>query len=142
MIDYEDALLFGKNKKLLLKEHERCELCGSRRGLEVHHIIPQVCGGKSEFSNLIVLCCSCHAKLTPKSYLTKVGIDKVRERNRIIDCFNEMLNNRITDCFNEMLKAIEAQEPVTASETVDIIAEVYQSFVQKRKPSQKEHKND
>lgn len=130
MIDYEDALLFGKNKKLLLKEHERCELCGSRRGLEVHHIIPQVCGGKSELSNLIVLCCSCHAKLTPKSYLTKVGMDKVRERNRITDCFIEMLN------------AIEAQEPVTASETVDIIAEVYRSFVQKRKPSQKEYKND
>lgn len=50
-----------------------CELCGSQMGLEVHHIIPVVCGGTDDERNLIALCRGCHAKLTPKDLLSMMA---------------------------------------------------------------------
>ena len=58
----------------LAKEHDKCELCGDKRNLEVHHIIPVCCWGSESTDNLIVLCGSCHAKLSPKSELVRAGI--------------------------------------------------------------------
>lgn len=60
----------------LLQAHSCCELCGDKRNLEVHHIIPVVCGGSDDVSNLVVVCGRCHARLTPKSELTKIGLRK------------------------------------------------------------------
>lgn len=62
----------------LLQEHSFCELCGDKRNLEVHHIIPVCCGGSDNIDNLIVVCGTCHAKLTPKRELTKIGINRAR----------------------------------------------------------------
>lgn len=59
----------------VVEEVGRCELCGSKRGLEAHHIIPLVCGGNNEDYNLICVCQCCHARLTPRAYLTKLGRD-------------------------------------------------------------------
>jgi DNA mismatch repair protein MutS len=39
---------------------ERCEVCGSRSGLETHHIHHQADGGGHEASNLVCLCTGCH----------------------------------------------------------------------------------
>lgn len=64
--------------KQLLREHSCCELCGDKRNLEVHHIIPVVCGGSDNINNLIVVCGVCHSKLTPKGELSKIGINKLR----------------------------------------------------------------
>ena len=58
---------------IIVNDIKQCELCGSRRGLEVHHIIPFSLGGDDSAENLIALCQSCHAKLTPKSLLIKLG---------------------------------------------------------------------
>ncbi|WP_394342626.1 HNH endonuclease [Saliphagus sp. LR7] len=46
--------------KALEKADSACEHCGSRSRVEVHHIIPVVCGGPNEQWNLIPLCASCH----------------------------------------------------------------------------------
>ena len=65
--------------KQLLHETDKCELCGSRRGLEAHHIIPVSFGGpEDDIDNLIVICVSCHTRLTPKKLLTKKGIEKAK----------------------------------------------------------------
>ena len=66
--------------KQLLQEHHRCELCGSKRNLEVHHKIPVVCGGSDDLNNLIVVCEICHIKLTPRSELTKIGLRKSKKQ--------------------------------------------------------------
>ena len=68
----------------VVEEAGRCELCGSRRGLEAHHIIPIVCGGDDSYDNLICVCQCCHARLTPRRILTKLGIKNVQENNRRI----------------------------------------------------------
>lgn len=68
----------------VVEEAGRCELCGSRRGLEAHHIIPVVCGGDDSEDNLICVCQCCHARLTPRRILTRLGIRKTQENNRRI----------------------------------------------------------
>lgn len=52
---------------------EKCELCGSDRGLEIHHIIPVVFGGTDDKDNLLCVCKKCHALLTPTGLLAKQG---------------------------------------------------------------------
>ena len=58
-----------KRKKNLIKETLRrdnftCQKCKiqdkTAKTLEVHHIIPLICGGKDELDNLITLCSDCH----------------------------------------------------------------------------------
>lgn len=63
---------------------KRCELCGSKKVLEAHHIIPVVCGGSDNDENLIAICSACHSKLTPRSELTKYGIQLAIKRNNIL----------------------------------------------------------
>lgn len=61
----------------VLRMCERCELCGSMRNLEVHHIIPLVIEIEEIDlnceENLLVVCKKCHAMLTPHRLLTKIG---------------------------------------------------------------------
>lgn len=102
----------GKYKKLK-EQIGKCELCWSVRGLEVHHIIPKVCEiDDIDFecdANLIVLCSSCHGKLTSKSLLTKYGQQKMLNRSRKLVKFYTELGEfdgyfDIEDVFNEVNK--------------------------------------
>jgi hypothetical protein len=69
--------------KRLLQSAEKCELCGSNKALEVHHIIPRAAMRLEDEENLIVVCHNCHAKLTPTSLLTKCGFLKMQIKNVI-----------------------------------------------------------
>ncbi|ACX51981.1 HNH endonuclease [Ammonifex degensii KC4] len=40
-----------------------CVLCGSRKDLQVHHLVPRSKGGTDTPANLVVLCRECHRKL-------------------------------------------------------------------------------
>jgi 5-methylcytosine-specific restriction endonuclease McrA len=68
-----DAAVYGnrdyqRNRKAVLRRaNGRCEQCGSRRALQVDHVIPISQGGTHNVNNLQVLCSgpgSCHAKKT------------------------------------------------------------------------------
>lgn len=47
----------------------KCYFCGEDLiqhedyGKEFHHYIPEVCGGKTEESNIVLSCCDCHKKI-------------------------------------------------------------------------------
>ena len=110
-----------KEQKKFIDEIGRCELCGSRRNLQLHHIIPMVC--ENEFidldieDNWLCVCGSCHAKLTPKNILVKYGISKVKENNK------KILKR------TKFLKAVYAELDdgirLTPVEILDIFHEVY-----------------
>lgn len=59
-----------------------CELCGSRKGLECHHIIPLSTESYGvdldNEDNYLCVCFKCHSLLTPRKLLTKIGIEKAR----------------------------------------------------------------
>ena len=67
----------------LIEEVGHCELCGSKRNMEVHHIVPKVCCegiiDADREDNLIVVCGSCHSRLTPRRFLPQYGINKLPE---------------------------------------------------------------
>jgi hypothetical protein len=46
----------------LAKHGPNCQRCAADRGLDVHHVIPVIEGGKHELGNLSVLCARCHAE--------------------------------------------------------------------------------
>lgn len=65
--------------KEIVERAKRCELCGSTKSLEAHHIIPVCCGGEDCEENLICVCQRCHALLTPRHLLCKIGIQKAKD---------------------------------------------------------------
>jgi 5-methylcytosine-specific restriction endonuclease McrA len=50
-------------KTILERDGWRCQNCGTRQRLDVHHIIPRARGGEDHERNLITLCRSCHDEL-------------------------------------------------------------------------------
>ena len=85
--------------KKYLKNFARCELCGSPKSLELHHIIPITFGGPDVMDNWIAICHGCHAKLTPKRLLVNKGIAK--HFNPIHD-FYKALDDAYKDAENAM----------------------------------------
>jgi 5-methylcytosine-specific restriction endonuclease McrA len=48
---------------ILTRDGWRCQSCGSRLGLEVHHITPRSKLGDDVEENLITLCWECHRRI-------------------------------------------------------------------------------
>lgn len=60
----------------------RCELCGSMKFVELHHIIPIVFGGPDIPENWIMICVNCHTRLTPRKLLQEKGIAIAKAKGR------------------------------------------------------------
>lgn len=103
-----------------------CELCGSKKGLELHHIIPVVCGGESTEDNTILICEKCHYMLTPKNTLTKIGIRKIKYNNLLID-----IQNFKSDFYQKIYNITE--EEISAVEIVDCFDDVYNRLLRENK---------
>ncbi len=96
-------------RKHLIEDVGHCELCGSKRNLEVHHIIPLVCSLETFDldiqDNWIVVCGVCHARLTSRSLLTKYGLRKtIEKQNRVKEFYSRI--NEIADesvCIEDIL---------------------------------------
>ena len=51
------------HRSVLERDGWRCQSCGSRAGLEVHHITPRSRLGHDAEENLITLCYQCHRQI-------------------------------------------------------------------------------
>ena len=49
-----------KRKLVFIRDKGRCVKCGSKKNLEIHHIIPHAKGGSSRLENLQLLCRDCN----------------------------------------------------------------------------------
>lgn len=49
------------SRKALQRDEYTCQFCGTRRNLEVHHLLYRSHGGKDDLDNLLTLCHRCHA---------------------------------------------------------------------------------
>jgi 5-methylcytosine-specific restriction endonuclease McrA len=50
-------------RQVLARDNWRCQICGSRNNLQVHHQELRSQQGSDEDFNLITLCAGCHAQL-------------------------------------------------------------------------------
>ena len=113
MTNREESREFRRILRERIDEFRRCELCGCKRSLELHHIIPAVLGGGDSDDNLILLCGGCHAKLTPKKELAKIGARANGAKRNIPLCNAQKV-------FDE----IGRRDAVSAVEVMDIIEEL------------------
>ena len=105
-----------------IAEHPVCELCGSRKGVECHHVLPmcmEMYGVNFDVEdNYLSVCRKCHALLTPRSLLAKIGNERLRWdgnvplqiRWRFYDTIGKMLDNgeyvdsdTLFDVFDEVI---------------------------------------
>ena len=49
--------------QILERDGWRCQVCGDRQQLDIHHIIPRSRGGSDSQDNLITLCRTCHGDI-------------------------------------------------------------------------------
>ena len=100
--------------ELVNKVDKKCELCGSSRNIEVHHIIPRCCQidgiDIDDKENLLVVCSSCHGKLTPKSMLSRYGIVKAKKKGKLLSEFYSIVESRIDE--NEGISPVEVMDIV------------------------------
>ncbi len=59
-------------RAVLLRDH-RCQLCGRRHGLQIHHLRPRSWGGTDDISDLAAVCTTCHPDLVPHGPYALVG---------------------------------------------------------------------
>lgn len=78
--DFNDSRSINKRLKeqVYKKCKNRCVICKSKELLHIHHIKEYAKGGRTELSNLVLLCASCHAdthKDNKAYWLLKKGAD-------------------------------------------------------------------
>ena len=56
-------------KAVYRRDHYRCALCDSTRGLQIHHVMNRSQGGLDTEQNLITLCMYCHAVIHGTKFL-------------------------------------------------------------------------
>lgn len=59
----KDAELAGNAQQVRWRDMDRCRVCGSGQGVEVHHIRFRSQGVDHSTANLVCLCAQCHARV-------------------------------------------------------------------------------
>ena len=57
-----EHLSASKRKRILLRGKGRCMKCGSKKNLEIDHVVPLARGGSNRLENLQLLCQSCNRR--------------------------------------------------------------------------------
>ena len=55
-----EHLSASKRKRILLRGKGRCMKCGSKKNLEIDHVVPLARGGSNRLENLQLLCRDCN----------------------------------------------------------------------------------
>lgn len=110
-------------KKEYLESTDRCELCGSPKKLEIHHIIPLCVNGIDTIDNWIAICSSCHSKLTPKSLLIKQGVDRA--------VIFDSLNSIYSELYEQLGVEMEDGGCPCVVDVLDMFDEIYAKYCKK-----------
>lgn len=87
-IDYSKRKLYKRRNEYAnyiqqgkINREKICACCGSKKNIELHHIIPISLGGKDVYYNLVYLCHSCHV-LMHRMLEEKFGEKWIDEENK------------------------------------------------------------
>lgn len=75
----EKGLTENERKDILKRDNHECQMCGSGKDLEVHHIIPVSDNGTKKDSNLCTLCSECHLNTAHGGNTAEVTYDSKKE---------------------------------------------------------------
>lgn len=75
-VDHQDRSKKGYGKLEQMKQHQKCEICGFDRFVEICHIIPAVKGGNQDGGNILFLCPN-HHRLFDNNLLIQDEMEKL-----------------------------------------------------------------
>jgi hypothetical protein len=73
-----------RREKVLERDNHSCRICGSRKGLHVHHIVPQSKKGSHKLENLVSLCPRCHSDQPGHSQGLEIAFERGERIKEII----------------------------------------------------------
>jgi len=92
-LDFEN-----KRQYVLYRDSFKCQHCGSKNKLEVHHIIYRSQGGTDDVNNLITLCHECHQEV----HKGKIKIDRTKVKSFKAAAGVSSMKNSLIDILNEI----------------------------------------
>ncbi|WQJ53426.1 MAG: HNH endonuclease [Wendovervirus sonii] len=131
-IEYQKGDTFGfenKRQYILHRDGFKCQHCGCKNHLEVHHIKFKSQGGTNDINNLITLCHDCHHKLHEnkfkikkiKSFNFKAAAGVQTMKKSLIKMLNEFYKN-VEETFGYITKINRIQHNIEKSHSNDAFA--------------------
>lgn len=108
----------GLHKALLIKQKGICKLCkcsllDTYEEIEIHHIIPIKSGGRQNFTNLAVLCVSCHSQVS--------SAVKSRNLDQIILYEQAKILKNVSDIIIAEIEATQSNQKNGSDEYTEVV---------------------
>lgn len=100
-------------RQLMLEVGYRCPLCHQNEPLEFEHIEEYADVQKHEFTNMIVLCASCHGRKRDTSnprHINKASLKKLKQSLMMLNGRFSDLERRLLEAFQDFMKAEAGQD--------------------------------
>jgi HNH endonuclease len=113
MADARDHIPNELQRQLMLEVGYRCPLCHQNEPLEFEHIEEYSVVQKHEFTNMIVLCASCHGRKKDTSnprHINKASLKKLKQSLMLLNGRYSDLERRLLEAFQDYIKVDTKQD--------------------------------
>lgn len=100
-------------RQLMLEVGYRCPLCHQTEPLEFEHIEEYSVVQKHEFTNMVVLCASCHGRKKDTSnprHINRASLKKLKQSLMLLNGRYSDLERRVLEAFEDFVKAEPNQD--------------------------------
>lgn len=100
-------------RQLMLEVGYRCPLCHQTEPLEFEHIEDYAEVQKHEFTNMIVLCASCHGRKKDTSnprHINRASLKRLKQSLMLLNGRYSDLERRVLEAFQDFMKAEPNQD--------------------------------
>lgn len=114
-------------RQLMLEVGYRCPLCGATEPLEFEHIEEWEKVKKHEFTNMIVLCASCHGRKKDTSsprHINRASLRKLKQNLMLLNGRYSDLERRVLEVFEKFVKAnptLQMPPSVVLTDTMELL---------------------
>ena len=113
MADGREHIPNELQRQLMLEVGYRCPLCHQNEPLEFEHIEEYADVQKHEFTNMIVLCASCHGRKKDSSnprHINKGSLRKLKQSLMLLNGRYSDLERRLLEALQDFMKAAPNQD--------------------------------
>jgi len=103
-IKFRPKTIKVNRKKILKRDRNTCQYCGSKRNLTIDHVIPRSKGGKNTWGNLVTSCFRCNSKKGDKT-LSEAGM-KLKTKPYVPNIFSHIINEEVETIWDDFVKKL------------------------------------
>jgi HNH endonuclease len=108
MPNQRPAIPAALERGLMIEAGYRCAICKETSSLQIEHIVEWAEVQEHEFSNMIVLCATCHGRKKDTSdprHINRASLKQIKQKLMMLNGRYSDLERRIIECFQEKLAA-------------------------------------